>query len=289
MDFLIRLKDVDRRIIFIFIALAVALPILWEFDFPVFPGKNVTNLFDFVDKLPAGTRCFLSFDYDLASMPELHPGAIALIVHMLRKDIRPICGANWPLGGDMAEIALASATQIVGDERGTPLVRGRDYVNLGYKPGVLIHIKRISEPDKFLAPYPTDKDGNPTSKMEIFQNADGAPFDMKNIGLIHSFTAGTAGIEAYISIASDHKRTMSAACTSVSIPRNYTYIQTNQIVGLVGGMPGAAEYEKLVNLNGKARRGMVPQSVSHVVIILFIILGNLAYLAELSRMKKKSY
>jgi hypothetical protein len=292
MNFLINLKDIDRRIIYVVIALAVALPFLVKFDFPVFPGKNVMTLHSFVDQLKPGERCFLSFDYDLASMPELHPAAVAVLAHMLERGIKPICGANWPLGGDMGESALAKALEITQEKltkQGKPrtFVKGEDYVNVGYKPGAIVHVKRMVA--DFLSPFPADKDGNSTSNMKIFQNPDGRKFSMDDIGIIVSFTAGTGGIETFISIAGDHKRPMAAACTSVNIPRFYTYIQTKQLIGMIGGMPGAAEYEKMIDFAGPARLGMVPQSVSHLVIILFIIIGNLAYLAEKSRQAKKSY
>jgi hypothetical protein len=42
-------------------------------------------------------------------------------------------------------------------------------------------------------------------------------------------------------------------------------------------MRGAAEYEILVNHPGKAVAGMDAQSFAHVLIVLFIILGNVGY------------
>ncbi|MBT3602417.1 MAG: hypothetical protein HN521_05050, partial [Candidatus Latescibacteria bacterium] len=42
-------------------------------------------------------------------------------------------------------------------------------------------------------------------------------------------------------------------------------------------LAGAAEYETLVNKPGKATGGMGAQSTVHLIIILFIILGNAMY------------
>jgi hypothetical protein len=42
-------------------------------------------------------------------------------------------------------------------------------------------------------------------------------------------------------------------------------------------MKGAAEYEKLVGVMGLGTRGMDAQSVSHLVVFAFILIGNLAY------------
>ncbi len=293
MELLLKLKDLDRRIIFLFITFAVIVPMLVPIGFEVRPSEYVRSLHEFIDQLPAGTRTYLSFDYDPASAPELHPAAIAILVHMFRKDLKPICGANWPVGGDLAKQALDAAVTKLKEssdpkdvEIGKKLLSGRDFVNLGYKPGAIIQIRRMIA--DFLAPYPVDAYGKPTTEMEIFKNADGKKFSMKDIGIIVSFTAGTGGIESFISVKSEHERPMAAGCTSVNIPRFYTYIQTKQLIGMTGGMPGAAEYENLIKIKGTATSGMDSQSICHLVIIGFIILGNLAYMAEQRKAVRKA-
>ena len=209
-----------------------------------------------------------------------------------------MCGGNWPLGGEMAEAALDKAVKIYTstyDEMKAAgklapgckptLVKGEDYVNLGYKPGAIIHVKALVT--DFMGPYPSDRDGNSTKEMAIFKNPDGRKFSMSDVGIIISFTAGTGGIESFINVAGDHKRPMAAGCTSVNIPRFITYMQTGQLVGMTGGLPGAAEYEKLIDYMGKGREGMAPQSIAHLVIMLFIIVGNIAFIAEQRAAKRK--
>jgi hypothetical protein len=50
-------------------------------------------------------------------------------------------------------------------------------------------------------------------------------------------------------------------------------------------MKGAAEYEKLLGRPGTAQRGMDAQSVSHIVVFLFIFIGNVAYFAVKGKKK----
>lgn len=299
MEFFITLKNLDRRWVFLCVAMAVVLPMIFQVDFPVFPGKAVKGFYEFVDQLPEESRVFLSFDYDPASEPELGPSAIAILTHMFRKNLKPMCGGNWPLGGEMAEAALSTAVNVYRDtfdemkEKGLlapgckpDLVKGEDYVNLGYKPGAIIHIKALVS--DFMGPYPQDREGNSTREMPIFKTSHGNKFSMEDIGLIISFTAGTGGIEAFINVAGDHKRPMAAGCTSVNIPRFITYLQTGQLKGMTGGLPGAAEYESLINYYGKGREGMAPQSIAHLIIMIFIVVGNIAFIAEQRKAKKKA-
>ncbi len=69
-------------------------------------------------------------------------------------------------------------------------------------------------------------------------------------------------------------------------PNYYNYLQSGQIFGLIGGLRGAAEYEELVNHPGKAVRGMFVQSIAHLLIVAFIILGNVTYIIERRRGRK---
>jgi hypothetical protein len=70
---------------------------------------------------------------------------------------------------------------------------------------------------------------------------------------------------------------MGAGVTAVMAPRCYTFLQTKQLVGLLAGMRGAAEYERLSENYGLATIGMDSQSVIHLLIVFFIIVGNISY------------
>jgi len=60
----------------------------------------------------------------------------------------------------------------------------------------------------------------------------------------------------------------------------YAFLQSGQIYGLMGGLKGAAEYEKLIGRpKDTASRSMDAVSIAHVVIVLFIIVGNIAFFA----------
>lgn len=269
----------DRRWIFLGIALAVIIPMFRPLGLPVRPSEYVRNLYRFVEELPVGARVYLSFDFDPGGLPELQPAAVAMLTQMLRRGIKPICGGLWPMAGEFADQALQTSLKQVATGPGArELLDGRDYVNLGYKPGAMVQIKQMAS--DFLKPFPVDRAGRSTSEIEIFQNADGRLFSIEDIALIVSFSQGNNGIEAFISFRGEHKRPLGVACSSILIPQFYTYVQTGQLVGMAGGMPGAAEYEALLGVAGKATAGMDSQSIAHLLIILLIALGNLGWLVE---------
>ena len=73
------LKNLDRRWIFLLMLLAVALPILFQAQFPEKPTGLARAVFDEIEALPAGAKVLLSFDFDPASEGELGPMATAFV------------------------------------------------------------------------------------------------------------------------------------------------------------------------------------------------------------------
>jgi hypothetical protein len=69
-------------------------------------------------------------------------------------------------------------------------------------------------------------------------------------------------------------------------PKFYAFYGAGQIVGLLGGMKGAAEYEILLERPGTAFRGMDIQSLVHFLIIGLVIFGNIGYFVTKNRKRK---
>ena len=70
---------------------------------------------------------------------------------------------------------------------------------------------------------------------------------------------------------------LSSGSTAVQAPQIYPYLNAGQLNGILGGMSGAAEFEKVTNYPGKGTKYMLSQSFSHMVVIAFIIIGNIAF------------
>jgi len=70
---------------------------------------------------------------------------------------------------------------------------------------------------------------------------------------------------------------MGAGCTAVSFADYFSFYQSGQINGLMGGLKAAAEYEELVGKKGIASAGMNSQSIVHALLVVFIIAGNIVY------------
>jgi hypothetical protein len=321
------LQHLDRRIIFIFVALSVIIPLLKPLGLKVMVTPLSQACYDALDKLKPGDVVLMSFDYDPASAPELQPMANAVIKHLFEKKIRIIAMGLWPQGPQQAiqafdEIATAEedvltanikpgmkTAQDILDAKGEVLVArktalteaiieklkadgigkvsvakelytyGVDYLNLGYLTGALSVVQKmgISIPETF----PVDMiEKKPTKDFKIMEGVK----NYHDIGAVFSLTSGSAGVTTYISVANAQYGTIcTGGCTAVSALEFYPYVQSKQLTGLLEGLKGASEYEKLVNMppdKAIATKGMEPQAVCHMVIILFILLANFTYFMQ---------
>jgi hypothetical protein len=260
-----RLKSIDRRIIFVLIALSVIIPVLRGIGLPVRVSAEVRQLYDAIEALPPGSKVLISLDYDPETFPEVYPMNLAIVRHMFRKDLEVVAMALWPMGPSLGEMAFDVAAEEYGKEY------GEDYANLGYKIGGIAVISRVATGIRQV--YPEDQLGRPINELPVMDGVTGFRF-------IVDFSAGDPGVPYWVMIAaSRYHMPLGAGCTAVSAPNFYPYLDAGQLVGLLGGMKGAAEYEKLIGASGLATSGMDAQSIAHVVIIFFIVFGNVIYFA----------
>lgn len=62
-----KLLRMDRRVIFVLIALATLIPLLRPIGFPIRISPEVKRIYDHIESLPAGSVFLLSLDFDPAS------------------------------------------------------------------------------------------------------------------------------------------------------------------------------------------------------------------------------
>jgi hypothetical protein len=261
-----KLTSIDRRIVFALIALSVIVPIIRGIGLPVRVSDEVRRLYDAIDALPPGSKVLISLDYDPATFPEVYPMNLAVVRHLFKKDVKVVAMALWPMGPSLGEMAFDIAAEEYGKEY------GEDYVNLGYKIGGIAVISRVATSMREI--YPEDQLGRPIEELPVMDGVTG----FVNFKFIVDFSAGDPGVPYWVMIAaSRYHMPLGAGCTAVSAPNFYPYLDAGQLVGLMGGMKGAAEYEKLLGASGLATSGMDAQSAAHVVIILFIVFGNVVY------------
>ena len=278
-------KNLDRRWIFLLMLLSVAIPILLQVRFPEKPTGLAQNVFDEIENLNEGDPVLLAFDFDPGSEGELGPMATAFTRHCCEKKLKMYFLGLWPVGPQMIDDTINKVIRADFPK----LEYGKDYLNLGYKPGNEGVIKVIVTDLREL--YTTDDKGTNVDQIEMMNGI----YSVQDFELVINISAGYVGTKEWVQYAATpYPETIRlvAGCTGVQAPLLYPYIP-EQLLGLLGAIKGAAEYEKLVidkydralgrEPDGKYLEGirrMGPQLVAHVLMILLIIGGNIIFFYE---------
>ena len=266
-----KLMSIDRRIIFILVALAVILPTLIPVSMPISVSEPTQKLYDYIETIPAGGTIMLVFDYGPASLAELNPMARVIMRQCFAKDIRVIGLTLYAVGTTMGSTLI----QEVVEETGA--VDGEDYVFLGYRPGPVLVILGMGT--DIASVFDTDYNGKPLSEIPMMQNVT----NYDQIDLLVDLSAGSL-TEAWITYANvQFNLQIAAGVTGVIISQMYPYLQTGQLVGLIPGIAGAAEYERLIEAPAKGTLWINIESFVHLLIIGLVILGNIAFFIQRRR------
>lgn len=276
MSFFEKMLAIDRRWIFLVLAVVMIIPFFFYIGLPIKVTPEVQALYDAVDRLKPGDVVVYAGEYDPATIPELQPMAQAFLRHAFSKGARIIATGLFQLGVAQVEQDLALVAKEEGKKRGV------DYVFLGYKPYPETVILNMGE--NFRKSFPTDYYGTPIDSLPMMKNLR----NYSDCKMVVSINA-TSGADYWIRSA--HGRyniPLGLGVTAVMATDYYSYLQSGQIFALVGGMKGAAEYERLAGFKQKnelkATARMDILNFAHLTIILFVILGNIAYFA--TRVKK---
>src|SRR6266850_3562953 len=259
-----RLLAIDRRIIFLLVGAGAALPLLFPLNLPVAVTPRVRAAYDAIDALPPGSKVLISMDYEPDIMAELMPMSIAVMRHCFRKHLQVIAMTLYSAGTGLGEQAITVAAKAEG------AVKNKDYAWLGYKSGFQVVMIGIGE--NLRGMYPVDFYGTPLDSIPVTRGVN----SYRQMAMVVNLS-GSSAADYWIQFAQGRFHApLVVGCTAVMATDYYPYLSSKQLLGLIGGMKGAAEYERLIDTFGDARRGMDAQSLVHLIVVGLVIVGNLA-------------
>jgi hypothetical protein len=262
-------ETLDRRWLFLIMGLLVLLPLLFPLALPLTVSPRVRSFHDAIAKVPDGSTVFMPCDYDPGAIPELVPMTRTALKQLFDKRCKVVVICLWNGGAGLVDNVVRGVANENHKQDGV------DYVNLGFKEGreavMVVMGQGIANA------FPKDYEGKDTRSLPIMAHVR----DYTSFPLLVSISAGYPGTKEWVqqvgqrfTNAAGRSMPIVSGCTAVSAPEYYAYVSTGQLKGLLGGLAGAAEYEDLVHVKGTATRGMDGQSLAHLAIIFFILLGN---------------
>jgi hypothetical protein len=272
-----RLLAIDRRWIFLFVAVSLTIPFFLGLQCKSYVSPEVKTLFAALEELTPNSKVIVSFDYDPASSPELDPMADAFLKYAFHHRFKLICIGLWAPAPPQITRCLE---RVLADPEIAKLnlQYGVDYVNLGFQSGNEFAIQGMGASIHNV--FPNDTRGTPTGEIPIMKDVT----DFSNVDFVFNLSAGYPGTVEWVQVGVDRYRVkLGAGNTAVQAPLVYPYLGSGQLKGLLGGMKGGAEFEGLTGFAGKASKFMVSQTFAHLVVILFIVVGNIAYFSTRRR------
>lgn len=267
-----QLGRLDRRWIFLLVGAGVLLPLMVRPPLPaVPPGEPVLKVYRAIEALPPGSVVWVGFDSYATTLAEGAPAMLVICRHLFCRDLKIVCTSTIPDGSLLARRFLEQAAAEFGKRYGV------DYVLLGYKAGGQLMIKSVC--DDLHATFPTDLRGNRLADLPLTRDLKGAE-DFQMVFTV----ADNKSFDYYAIVANtQYGLPVAGAATAVMVPELYPYYDSGQIFGLLGGLRGSAEYERLTGFEGAAVAGMASQSAVHFLICLGVVLANLSYFASRRR------
>ncbi len=261
-----RLVNIDRRIIWALLFIVLSIPLIKPMGLPLSIGVDAQTVYDYIEGLPAGSKVMVSMDTDPSAFGEIGPGCVALLNQLAQRQLKTYVVSFNPGGPNFFE-TLVAQSELSSRPYGT------DWVNLGYLAGGETAMAAMAQ--GIVATYPTDFRGNNTASLPIMSDVT----DINGIALAISVTSGEMTRWWIRQIGDPYKIPLATLCNMVDAPLLTPYVQANQLIGIVAGLRGGAEYEKLTGTLGLGSAGMDAQSLAHILVLALVLVGNIGYLS----------
>ncbi len=275
MSALERLAKMDRRVMYWAMFLLIALPYAAPLSLPMQISTYSTEFKTAIDALAPGDVVLVSVDIGLGSVSELGGGIIALAKQLSAKGIKVVA------------VSTVAEGSIVFDQYFKPVLAsagygyGVDYVNLGYAAGDETMIASIAE--NMRGVYSRDYAGNDATSLPLLQAAD----NYSAYRLVVTFDAGTATGFYARQWQAKYGTPVLSVPTAVNFSYFYPLYQAGSVEAILNGPRGCAEYEQLIGAPGLANQGIDALSMGQLVVIAFIVLGNVAFVGERLRRRRQ--
>jgi hypothetical protein len=263
-----RIEKMDRRIMIWALVLTTALAGIFPVPLPIAVSEPARRAYSIIDALQPGDLVLMAPDFQAGSWASCGPSGTAILKHMQVK------GAKVVFLSGYRPDAAPLADQLVKNAGLDNKKYGEDYVQLGYVPGEETFVAAIAK--DFRANVKTDVHGTSIDQIPILQNVDD-PGDFKLVVCLASSETPVWWIRQWnipfgVQIIT--------ANTGATVGGILAWYPDKGVSAYLDDAAGAGQYEYISGFPGAATRLLGMQNITHLWVILWIVLGNIAYLAQ---------
>jgi hypothetical protein len=281
LKFLSRLDVVSRRTIYLFLFVACAIPFLVPIHLPLYVWRETRHAFDTTLKTPHGKVVAICSNWVAGSQGENWPQYESIVAQCMISHTPFVVFAvdADPMAPQFAERINERQASRYGR------VYGTDWVNLGLTRGAPLTMGAIGR--NVHKVFQTDYKHVSTenfAKLSLMRNVR----TVRDFGCFWCIDYQPT-LDWVVFLDPAHRVPILFASAGMVSSGYYPYISSGQLRGMMVGTRGAAEYEQLLGqtygakYDGAGMRGqklIVPLGFGHLVIIFFIIAGNVGTIAR---------
>lgn len=256
-----------RQILYLLLLAIVLGILLHPLGVPIGIADSTRVVYTYVQNLPQNPKMLIDLHYEFAASTELQPATGAFLRQLITKSPKLVIFSSHSEGPVMFERLKAYVPDVF-----SQLKYGEDYVYLGFITGGETAIASLARGVREFAAK--DNYGTLTVDMPIFKTVDKGP----DLTLAVAISSLTSVPEQFVrQLNTPYKTPILFLVAALIGPSVQPFVESKQAVGMIAGQNQAAQYELLIHRPASAVAASDAQSGAHVLIIIYIVLGNLIY------------
>lgn len=274
-----KLTSLPREIVLGLVLISMIIPTLKPLGLPLMVGTMAKDWYDTVDALPEGSIVLFDIGFGAGGYPSLGPATIASFHQFFEKNLKVIIMAT-AIEGSMMYPLIMDAVQ---PETRYGAVYGEDYAFIGYIAGGQTAMAGVL--GDLHAIVTVDYKGTPINQITLLKDVKGS----EDYVLVSYITTSGDTSEGWVYQAySAYNKDVVGGFLSMMTPTMKPYYDTRQLLGVLDGVKGAADMEFLTGHPGDAIKSSDVLSFSQTLVVIFIIVGNIAYFGARGARREES-
>lgn len=262
-----KLGNLDIRVVYFSLLGIMAFFAIMPIGLPVLLGEQSQIAYNYIESLPEGSVVGFIPTLDAMAWMQGGPPAIILAKHLFD---RPLKIVIFVVTSDAPPLTLKILREVDPEKRGK--VYGEDYVFLGYAAGGDTAVMSSAE-DLWGTYGNQDFYGDDLNEIPLMENIRKA----EDIDILVIPASGHANM--YVQYWYEpYKTPIITSQPPMTVTEYMAFYNAGQIIAVMSGLRSGAEYEKMVGEPGLCLAAMDQASGATLLLLGFIILGNLSYL-----------
>jgi hypothetical protein len=230
--------------------------------------SSYSALFDQIEELRRNQSVLIAFDYQPASMGEMHAAAAGVVDHLMEREVYLSFVSTHPTGPALAEHFLIS-TQEENNYK-----HSQQYVNLGYLPGESAGLLSfVIAPKKII---PLAFDGSNAWESPPLKNVNNIEDFRMVIIITDDPNTAKIWIEQVGTILNDTPLNMIVSAQVEPLIQPYFRTSPQLLSGYVAGVVDSMKYEHLQRQANFAHKIWLPFNVGIIITVSTVFIGGLA-------------